>query len=411
MILTRWLGRGRRPAQPFRPGVVTLENRTVPSRFGLDLGDLFGQLSPGGPATHLQVVVPESTQPGKSFEVIVRALDASNHLATGYAGTVALSLGTSDPGANLPGIYTFGPNDKGMHEFRVTLSQATAQTITATDSDNSFTASATTNSATRTATSVMVETPETAATGVATPAEVEVLDQSGQLMRNYTGQVSVTSASDSSMTGTASHGTPGSQPITYNFTRRDQGEHTFRVTFNAAVTAATDETVTAATTTSSLSGTSDVMLYPATTVTHLGVFLAPFAFSGTATPVVIEALNASGQVVTGYSGTLDFSFGSKFINGEWLLMSSNNGTVASGTVDVPATISATHGGPAITSYTFAPGPGGDNGKHTFWVTFNAPPRRQITILTVADSAAGLTSTVDVVVYPGRPFFQHERWVF
>src|SRR5262249_51469133 len=69
----------------------------------------------------------------------------------------------------------------------------TPQTITATDSADAFTSSATTNAATRVATSVVVEVPETAATGVPTRVEVEGLDQAGQAMRDFTGPATVSS--------------------------------------------------------------------------------------------------------------------------------------------------------------------------------------------------------------------------
>ncbi len=120
MLFSRWFRRSSRPRRDFRPAVLLLEDRTVPS----GLGDLFGALTPG-PATHLQVIVPESTKAGRSFDVTVEALDASNQLATGFTGTVALSLGTPDAGATVPGAYQFTANDHGIHEFHVTLSQTT----------------------------------------------------------------------------------------------------------------------------------------------------------------------------------------------------------------------------------------------------------------------------------------------
>src|SRR5690348_17316806 len=105
MLFSRRLRARRRPTPDFRPAVLRLEDRTTPSGFGTP-----------GPATHLQVIVPETTRPDRSFDVIVEALDASNHPAFGYTGTVALSLGTPDSGAKVPGPYTFTASDFGFHE-------------------------------------------------------------------------------------------------------------------------------------------------------------------------------------------------------------------------------------------------------------------------------------------------------
>src|SRR5207253_319899 len=89
--------------------------------------------STSGPATHLEVIVPENVTAGNAFNVTVEAEDASNHLATGYTGTIHFSLGSADAGATLPADYTFTASDHGKHTFQVTLSATGSQTITATD--------------------------------------------------------------------------------------------------------------------------------------------------------------------------------------------------------------------------------------------------------------------------------------
>ncbi len=390
MSLSRWLRRSARPARTFRPAVLPLEDRTVPTSVGWGSG----HFSTPGPATHLQVIVPESVQSGQSFDVIVEAEDASNRIATGFTDQVTLSLGTADAGATLPAAYTFTANDHGVHEFKVTLAATGSQTIAATDTttSNSVTAGSATTvvNPAPVATTIVVQTPEQAAVGVAARVTVEVLDQSGHLLRNFTGTVTLTS-SDTSATATASrHTTAASVPITYTFTAQDHGQHTFQVTFNeTAATTGTATTVTASTTTPALTDSATLTVYPATTVTHFGVFAVPFAFSGSATPVVVEALNAANQVVTGYTGTVT-------------LTSSDTAATASTTRGGTATLlSAT---PPFT-YTFTTGTGADNGKHTFRVTFNTTSSQT---LTVADSANSLTDTetVQVLSLPHR-----RRWMF
>src|SRR4051812_36205488 len=124
MFLSRWFRRGRRPVARFRPSLFVLEDRTAPAIFN------FG-FPPPGPATHLQVIVPEHVQAGKEFDVLVEALDASNHLATGYTGTVHFTGGGA--GAPLPADYKFLARDHGIHIFDVPLATTGSQTLTATD--------------------------------------------------------------------------------------------------------------------------------------------------------------------------------------------------------------------------------------------------------------------------------------
>src|SRR5688572_33262727 len=66
---------------------------------------------------------------GVPFNVTVTALDASEAV-TGYLGTVHF---TSSSTGTLPADYTFVNADQGSHTFSVTLTQAGAQSITATD--------------------------------------------------------------------------------------------------------------------------------------------------------------------------------------------------------------------------------------------------------------------------------------
>ena len=246
MLSLRWFRRQRRPAPTFRPALLLLEDRTVPSASAHS----FSHLPVPGPATHLQVIVPEQVQSGRSFQVEVEAEDASNQLATGYTGTVTFTLVPADTGATLPANYTFTSSDHGKHLFQVTLVATGSPTITVTDTTTStITGSASTvvNPA-PVATTLEVVTPEQAAMGVATCVTVEVLDQSGHIMTNFTGAVTL-SSSDTTATGTsARHTTAASLPITYTFTASDHGKHTFQVTFKeTAAATGTSTTVTAAT--------------------------------------------------------------------------------------------------------------------------------------------------------------------
>ena len=377
MLSLRWFRRQRRPAPTFRPALLLLEDRTVPSASAHS----FSHLPVPGPATHLQVIVPEQVQSGRSFQVEVEAEDASNQLATGYTGTVTFTLVPADTGATLPANYTFTSSDHGKHLFQVTLVATGSPTITVTDTTTStITGSASTvvNPA-PVATTLEVVTPEQAAMGVATCVTVEVLDQSGHIMTNFTGAVTL-SSSDTTATGTsARHTTAASLPITYTFTASDHGKHTFQVTFKeTAAATGTSTTVTAAT--STLSGSASLTVYPATVVTHFGLLVRSPVVTGSAASVTVEALNASNQVVSGYTGTVSFT-----------------------SSDTTATASATKSGTATSlssfTYTFT---SGDAGRHQFWLNFDTTGQQSLTVTdnTTPSPNTG-TVNIDVLTPPQR----------
>lgn len=80
--------------------------------------------------THLSVTAPGTNAPGFAFNITVTALDASNAIVTGYAGTVHF---TSSSAGTLPADHTFVGGDNGTRTFSVTLTSPGSQTITATD--------------------------------------------------------------------------------------------------------------------------------------------------------------------------------------------------------------------------------------------------------------------------------------
>jgi hypothetical protein len=92
---------------------------------------VFASAATPAPATHFDVSAPASTTAGVAFDITVTALDATEAVDTGYAGTVTFT--SSDGQADLPANYTFVPADNGVHTFSVTLKTAGNQTVTATD--------------------------------------------------------------------------------------------------------------------------------------------------------------------------------------------------------------------------------------------------------------------------------------
>jgi hypothetical protein len=95
-----------------------------------------------GAATHIGLSAPGTANVGSPFNFTVIAFDQFNGIATGYTGTVTFSSTDTASGVVLPVSYTFRPGDSGVHTFPATLATpGSAQTITATDSANSFSAS------------------------------------------------------------------------------------------------------------------------------------------------------------------------------------------------------------------------------------------------------------------------------
>jgi hypothetical protein len=382
MFLSRFFPRHNRPARPFRPAIVLLEDRTVPSATVVP-----------GPATHLQVTVRDAVQSGQSFDVLVKAEDASNRPAGSFTDTVKLSLGTADSKATLPAAYTFTSTDHGVHDFKVTLVATGHQTTIATDTTTGSAvaagSAATTVNPVPVATTVVVRTPEQTVTGVIAPVTVEVLDQSGHELHNFTGTVTFTS-SDAAATASATR--KGTQTplstFSYTFDADDHGEHTSSFLFGTGSTGGTKTTVTAKVTSgsTSLTGSGSVTVYPPTTVTHFGVFALPHAINGLATPVLVEALNAANQVVTGYTGTVQFK-------------SSDSAPAASATYGGTATLLANF------SYQFTTGTGKDNGQHTFWLTFGTVGHQTLTV-----SNGSLTRSIPIGVLPALRFSSSQHWM-
>jgi hypothetical protein len=215
--------------------------------------------------------------------------------------------------------------------------------------------------------------PKSAAVGVPNRVTVVAEDASKHLLVNFTGTVTL-STSDAAATGL---------PSTYTFQASDHGFHTFLMTFVTPNTSASSPTTVTATD-GSITGTASILVEPATTVTRFALFAVPPAVSGATTPVIVVALNASNQIVTGYTGTVSLS-----------------------SSDTTATASATSGGTQTAlssfSYTFT---STDAGIHVFHVTFGTTGKQT---LTVSDSAAGVSNTTDVYVFSSAP--RHRWWSF
>ncbi len=334
-----------RDVRPGRiPRLERLEDRTV--------------LSTTSTPTHFLLLARPTVYAGAPANVLVVALDASNHRVRNYTGTVALT--STGSGDTLPGSYTFGAGDRGLHLFQVTFGTPnTTDTVTATDASNNLTGQVAVNvQPPQVATHFLVLTQPQVYAGSPSNVLVVALDASNHRVRGYSGTVQLTS----SVSG-------DTLPANYTFGASDHGLHLFQVTFGAADT----ETLTATdTANSSLTGSVSVTVNPPQVATHFLILTRHHVEVGQTTYVLVAALDASNHLVRGYTGTVHFAG------------SDSN-------VTLPA------------DYQFQ---ASDNGFHFFPVTFTATGSET---LTVSDTGNGsLTGTDTVTVeQAGR----HHHWWF
>jgi hypothetical protein len=259
---------------------------------------------------------------GGAFSLTVTARDSSGNVAAGYTGTVSFS--SSDGKAVLPGNYTFTAADKGVHTFSFTLKTSGSQSISATDT----TASSVTGSVVGTVNAAapskfLVSAPASVIAGAAFNATVTVVDAygnavpsaSGVIPTGYFGTVGLSSSDGQAVL-----------PGAYTFTVSDDGAHTFSATLNTPGT----QSITATdTTTTSLTGSDSAITVTAASSTPSKFLISAPATvtAGVAFNVTVTAVNASGNTVTGYTGTVAFSSsdGQTSLPGNYTFTSSDKG--------------------------------------------------------------------------------------
>jgi len=251
-----------------------------------------------GPCVELEVSgIPSPISDCTGADVTVAALDAFGNTDTAYTGTVAFS--STDLTATLPSVYTFtgAGADNGVHKFagQVVLKAQGAQTVTVSDGTNSGTqAGILVNAGTATSLLVSGITTPTGA-GAQDSVTVTAFDACGGIAKNYTGTVAFSSTD-----------TNATLPANYHFIAADNGTRTFTngLTFRTVGS----QTVTATDTgNASVTGKQtniQVRAGAATLLRVTGILtqLAP----NTLSTVVVTAMDAFGEVATGYTGTIGF---------------------------------------------------------------------------------------------------------
>jgi hypothetical protein len=260
----------------------------------------------------------------------VTAYDAYGNIATGYAGTVHFT--SSDPQAVLPANYTFLTTDNGTHTFSASLRTAGTQSLTATDTVTpTLTASQTGISVVAAAASKFRVSGYPATTaGTSHSFTVTAMDAYGNVATGYRGTVHFTSSD-----------TQAGLPANYTFIATDNGVHTFSATLK---TAASQSLTATDTVTSGITGSQSGIVVTAAAATHLVITAPATASIGVAFSVTVTALDAYGNIATGYLGTIHFT-------------------------------SSDHKAILSSDYTFV---AGDAGVHTFMVTFKSSGTQTLT---------------------------------
>jgi hypothetical protein len=249
-------------------------------------------VNPAAPAALVLSGLGATATAGQSAAVTVTAEDAFGNVATGYAGTVTFTSG--DGQAGLPASYLFTTTDQGRHTFAVTWKTAGTQTLTVADTATaSLTAQASVQVSPAAADRLIVTAPTDSTAGASCSLTVSALDRFGNLATGYSGTVDLGSGDGQAVL-----------PADYTFAAADGGTHTFTVSLRTAgmqaVTATdTGNGVRAAGTT--------VTVLPGAASTLLFTGLPAQATAGTAQDFTLTAVDAFGNVATGYAGTVHFT--------------------------------------------------------------------------------------------------------
>ncbi len=252
-----------------------------------------------------------SATAGQSNSFTITAKDAFGNVVTNYAGTVNFS--STDVQAGLPASYTFTSADSGTHTFAATLKTAGTQSITIKDSVNaaasgSIAGIAVTASPVIAAIS-MSSIPATTA-GVAQSVTVTATDAYGNLASGYRGTVSF-SSSDAK----------ASLPASYTFTAADAGKHTFSVVLKTAAV----QSVTVRDTAGGWSSTKSGISVSAAAASSFLIGLPATITAGSGFKFTVTAVDAYGNIATGYRGKIQTSGDTKGGSNSYSFSSKDNG--------------------------------------------------------------------------------------
>jgi ELWxxDGT repeat protein len=235
---------------------------------------------------------PANITAGVASNFTVSAKNADGSTNTSYLGTVHFT--SSDPQAVLPANYTFSAADQGVHTFSATLKTAGSQSITTGDTvvpSGAGTQSGITVTPAATSRFTVAGFPSPVTAGVAGSLTVTAWDAYGNRATGYRGTVRFTSSDAKAVL-----------PGNYIFTTADAGLHTFSAVLKTAGTQSLTATDTAS---AAIAGTQSVTVNPAK-ASRLVVSAPASVKAGAKFSLTVTVVDAYGNVVTGYRGTMAF---------------------------------------------------------------------------------------------------------
>ncbi len=299
---------------------------------------------------------------GQPCQFVVTAVNAAGQTLTNYSGTVHFS--SNDPNASLPSDMTL---TNGVGVVTATFNSIGGDYLRATDAANPKKTGTSFNFAITKA-GVIVDhfgftgAPSSASAGASFNVTVTAYDSSNQVLTGYQGAVHFTSTDLHALL-----------PADFSFTAADQGVHTFSISLATAGTQAV--TVAEAGKASVNATQSGIMVQAGALAKLVATPQVSSAQAGTAFNVSLSALDAYGNVIVGYIGTVHFS------------SSDSKGVL-------PA------------DYTFT---GADLGTHSFSITLKTAGSDSVTVADVANSSvsaswnetitSGAAASLQMSTYP------------
>ncbi|MDB5391778.1 MAG: hypothetical protein JWM11_7424, partial [Planctomycetaceae bacterium] len=231
---------------------------------------------------------------GDAVFLTVKATDAFGNAVAGYTGTAHFS--STDTQAGLPADYTFTAADAGVHTFTVSLKTATPNGVVwsfnVVDAANAATLVTLTNFevVNAAASTFAMTTPSQITAGAAFTSKVTVTDAFGNGVKNYFGTIHFSTTAGSAVL-----------PADYAFNAADAGVHTFTLAVNTNGTLSIVDLNNPL-----LSASANVSVKAGAASTFVATFPTTTT-AGVAQPFTVTALDAFGNVSTGYTGTVTFS--------------------------------------------------------------------------------------------------------
>jgi hypothetical protein len=249
-------------------------------------------VDPAAAATFTVSAFPSPATAGVAGSFTVTARDAYGNVATGYAGTVHFS--SSDSQAALPADATLS---NGAGSFSATLKTAGTQALTATDTANGGLTGSQTGIVVNPAaasTLVVAGFPSPVTAGVAGLFTVTARDAFGNATPAYSGTVHFSSSDPQAVL-------PANATLS-------GGAGTFIATLKTAG----PQSLTAADTgNAALAGSQAGIVVNPGAATHFVIVGPPSVTKDTAFSITVKAVDAFGNVATGYRGTVKFGSSDK----------------------------------------------------------------------------------------------------